>query len=895
MILPGGHVHPRSLLRICLPLLAVLIPGLVLSGCATSPQAPHSAARVLQSVQVTLTSGGAVHSVEGTAIYLDSESKQSTTTSTQYQTRKVASDLPVRITTQYHAGNKTGSDFADLRGYSGRVTLDLTVENLTLNAQNVSYDVAGAANSSPALVGTPLSIVASTVLAGVAPSSVLSDDDLSIPTQGVVSRTPKGDSAVQWAAILAPPQTGATTTFELSADVKNFTVPQFNVAIQPGIHTDLSFDQLMSSAFGTDAASALGVQQRTIALIGEVNSVLARAGGTITEVRENLDSTSSTLGVKTVQSLRDSSESLTASLQSLGQKLVTLQGELSASVNSSQNALSAQLRATVADLIVALGDTAATVPPNLAITDCRAQSSPPVGDDATLYSSFLRLSGQLRGYSQQSEACQKDLINTLASFVGPEEPDVSSCAQPSMTCALYSTAAQVSTIMTSIMGVALKQVDSLGSQTLTDAQSSYAVASGSIKSALARLGDSLGQGMTSVDFSALVNDLASARDALLELEKIHDQALSQVATLGDAARSGSILGQTADLADQLCSYDLKITADQRERLRSYLTGQGCDGVTALAPPAGYPAPLSVRLKTQQQAWTDLAAATDTAAGSHSSLAMLQNALSVATSDLATQVSNNTSHQETLNGIFTELTNAQPDLSSLGDSLNGAIADQNALKNAIKEALSEAESDVNTSVLASINDQIRTVSTSGVETQKDVTEAYQNIIDGLDSASDTILDDARNTINGHKDTLTKTRDSAAAALAEQTASALEHIAASSTSSSRDIVAATALLQERLAGVLLDLGDRSGSGSGLLGAMLASAAKSDAADLQLALASQNAAGYASIRGHDVSGILLAQAQFQAALKAAAVYPAFHLDLPAGASWQTLYTFQVGGDLK
>ncbi|BDZ49535.1 hypothetical protein GCM10025867_17760 [Frondihabitans sucicola] len=94
------------------------------------------------------------------------------------------------------------------------------------------------------------------------------------------------------------------------------------------------------------------------------------------------------------------------------------------------------------------------------------------------------------------------------------------------------------------------------------------------------------------------------------------------------------------------------------------------------------------------------------------------------------------------------------------------------------------------------------------------------------------------------------------------------------------------------VMLDLGDRKVNGSGILGAMTTSAAKADSADYQLALASQNAAGYANVRADDVAGILLRQAQFRASLDAATSLPAFRFDVPTGASSTTLYTFRVGG---
>ncbi|PPI02511.1 hypothetical protein C5C56_02785 [Rathayibacter sp. AY1D1] len=95
------------------------------------------------------------------------------------------------------------------------------------------------------------------------------------------------------------------------------------------------------------------------------------------------------------------------------------------------------------------------------------------------------------------------------------------------------------------------------------------------------------------------------------------------------------------------------------------------------------------------------------------------------------------------------------------------------------------------------------------------------------------------------------------------------------------------------MLLDLGDRTVGGSGLLGSMTTSAAKVGTADVQLALASQSARGYAAVRSEDVSGILLVQAQERASLRAGDALPAFHLDLPEGARTRTVYSFRIGDE--
>lgn len=100
-----------------------------------------------------------------------------------------------------------------------------------------------------------------------------------------------------------------------------------------------------------------------------------------------------------------------------------------------------------------------------------------------------------------------------------------------------------------------------------------------------------------------------------------------------------------------------------------------------------------------------------------------------------------------------------------------------------------------------------------------------------------------------------------------------------------------MRESLTSVLLDLGSPKAKGTGILGALSTNAAKSDTADYQLALASQYASGYANVRGEDIAAVLLRQAQFRAALDRTATLKPFHLDIPRGATSQTIYAFTIG----
>src|SRR5699024_11677674 len=104
----------------------------------------------------------------------------------------------------------------------------------------------------------------------------------------------EGDAVVQWGTVLAPPQSEATTTFQLVADVEDFSTPEIDIAVQAGFHTDMSFEGLLTSTFDTSTDSDYAMQQQAIELVAEVNDVSTRAGTTITVISIKLTSPTET-------------------------------------------------------------------------------------------------------------------------------------------------------------------------------------------------------------------------------------------------------------------------------------------------------------------------------------------------------------------------------------------------------------------------------------------------------------------------------------------------------------------------------------------------------------------------------------------------------------------------
>lgn len=922
MLTRAGGTGTRSGSRIAGVVAVTGALALVLSGCTADQDQVTDPSRVLQTVDTTLTTNGAVNAISDTTISV--AGKRSSSKTVDHDVKDAAGDLPLRITTQYTTDKRSGTDLADLDGYSGRVEIDVTVENLTVRSENLTYDVAGASRSTPALVGAPFSIAASTVLDGVAPDRIVTQSvDGGAATDGVVSTNASGDAVVQWGRLLAPPTSGASSTLHLVADVRDFSTPAIDVAAQPGLTTDLSTSGVMNGAFGSDTDSELALQRRTIDLIAQVNEVLARAGGTITEVRTNLESTSETLGVRTAERLQESSASLASTMQSLSGELGSLNGDLGSTVQATQSTVLQQLQQTTGSLDALLGDTSATAPaPVLKDNGCKAV--PQTGAaGSSVYGNLLRVSAQLEGYAEVSEACKQEVSAQLASSVGPASPSAEACAaqeaRGSLTCALWESSAAVNTSLIGLVSKGQQLADGLNPDLADTAIEQSDALNAQLQEIAGKL-DALGsdqdgsveQALTALDALVTTSE-QSVRPVQEAVANVRGRAQAARGQLGalDSRFDGSMQAQNRALADRLCQLaqpgllsDPELDQDEVDALRGYLTASPCPGTdqpegTTLRPGLGFSTPMDQRLDAQATAWDALIAETDPQAttgvgAAVNLLATAVAALRQGVQDVRTAVQRDggsvQGSVQQLQGILGE---ASKSSAVVAGQLQQVRDQQTTLQDAVREAFQQASDDSGKQVQALIDDQVRKVSDTAGTSRKAVVDAFDKSIAGLRTTSGEVTSDSKGTIDEQKGALQQQGSSLASAVDEQTAASLQRIDASTSASVRDVEGASTLLTGDLNRVMLDLGDRKVNGSGILGAMATSAAKSDSADYQLALASQNASGYANVRAEDVAGILLQQEQFRASLDRAAKLPAFRLDVPSSATSTTLYAFRIGAE--
>ncbi len=617
-----NHTTARQrLLRF--PLILGVTTALIFSSCSTgtnnnsapsdkgtvtsqSPRQVENATNVLQNVNVQMGRDGDVSSIESTNIYVNDKDRTSSSSNVQFKPKDVVNDLPVRVSLQYSTERGSGTNLNDLNGYSGEITIKVTVENLTVKTEDVTYDASGTSRTSPAPVGTPFSIAASTVLSGSPTQVITTPDAADSSTNGVVSTNDEGKAVVQWGAISAPPVTASSSSFVLKVKAKDFSAPTFNISVQPGFASDLSGAGIITNGFTSQDASQVALLQRTIDTVNEVNTTLTSASSQVAQVRQSLDDTSATLGKDTAEHLKTQNESLTKTMQGLQANIESLQKDLSEASRTNNSQLISQLERTVAALHSMLGDT--TARPNVSVSHSGGHCVVHREEGAnsrSVYGNLAQLSAVLNAYAEASSDCQQDLTVSIREIVGPEHPTAEACSSNgSVTCALFGASVTVQSSLIALVATGEKIVDHLQPEYLKGANNNYSA----LKRQMDELVEQVEKDPSSLDADAVrslsekvsaarqnVNRMKETSSRLIEsIKNVHSRAASARAELVDG--SGSMSAQNKELAEQLCALSTErggsLSAEQVEHLRGYLTASSCGGAASpsAAPSSEAPSP-----------------------------------------------------------------------------------------------------------------------------------------------------------------------------------------------------------------------------------------------------------------------------------------------------------------
>lgn len=605
-----NHTTARQrLLRF--PLILGVTTALIFSSCSTgtnnnstpsdkgtvtsqSPRQVENATNVLQNVNIQMGRDGEVSSIESTNIYVNDKDRTSSSSNVQFKPKDVVNDLPVRVSLQYSTERGSGTNLNDLNGYSGEITIKVTVENLTVKTEDVTYDASGTSRTSPAPVGTPFSIAASTVLSGSPTQVITTPDAADSSTNGVVSTNDEGKAVVQWGAISAPPVTGSSSSFVLKVKAKDFSAPTFNISVQPGFASDLSGAGIITNGFTSQDASQVALLQRTIDTVNEVNTTLTSASSQVAQVRQSLDDTSATLGKDTAEHLKTQNESLTKTMQGLQANIESLQKDLSEASRTNNSQLISQLERTVAALHSMLGDT--TARPNVSVSHSGGRCVVHREEGASsrsVYGNLVQLSAVLNAYAEASSDCQQDLTASIREIVGSEHPTAETCSSNgSVTCALFGASVTVQSSLIALVATGEKIVDHLQPEYLKGANTNYSA----LKRQMDELVEQVEKDPSSLDADAVrslrekvsaarqnVNQMKETSSRLIEsIKNVHSRAASARAELVDG--SGSMSAQNKELAEQLCALSTErggsLSAEQVEHLRGYLTASSCGGAAS---------------------------------------------------------------------------------------------------------------------------------------------------------------------------------------------------------------------------------------------------------------------------------------------------------------------------
>ena len=854
-------------------------------------------------------------------------------------------------------------------------------------------------------------------------------------TNGVISTTGDGKANVQWGAILAPPTSGASTSFTLKVNAQDFKAPDFDIAVQPGFASDLSGESVLNNSFNKNDANQVAMLQRTIDLVNNVDSTITSASSQVNELRSSLDNTSDTLGQDAAKNLQANSESLTKRMAELDGQIQSLKDDLAKTADGNKNQLISQLESTVNTMDTLLGDTSQV--PNVSVShqngSCTVDRGA-AGGGSSVYGNLVQLSQILNNYADASGDCQHALADSLRQTIGPDNPSPEVCRDgSSVTCSLYGASVTSQASLIGLVANGEKLVNELQPEYLKGANKNYRALRGEV--------DNLTKYLQSDEGKKAIRDhqqngdvtesLKSSRRSVDELKKTSDEltkALNSLHSKAVAARndvsgnSNSIDQQNEDIANELCKLSVenggKLSQEEVDRLRSYLTSTPCgetprtpqrdqnnqnqgdqntpnnnqngnngnqndqnqghqdnnqntpnnnqngqndqngqggaqvtpqndptengqngqndqngqnqntpnnnqngnnanQGGTPVVPaahrfaadklqaPEGYGQAMDERLNNQARAWDEVIKETDlqnpttplaqNAKGFSDQVNSLDSALSSVEKAYAGEGDDQNRDRDdrqndpnSLDEKLKSLTSASDELGKNLDELSSQHSElSEALKNAFKDSADETSKNINNL----ISQEIRQVSAQGSAGADSIQNSFTSSIYGLAEASNVIVRDAGNSLEAQRRDIAGKVENLKASLDGVTQSSLEQLDARTGNASRDLAGASVLLADDLNKVILDLGDSRVDGSGLLGALKTNAAKAGAADFQLALASQNAQGYTSVRAEDIAAVQLRQAQFKASLEKLKSLPSFHLPDGGKAEVKVVYTFHIG----
>ncbi|ANH36815.1 hypothetical protein I601_0362 [Nocardioides dokdonensis FR1436] len=908
-------------------LAVVLVGGLLSVGAAPAQAAPE---QVLQSVDVQLGTDGTLTSVEATSVRRGEEGSDSGAAT--YDPVEAAEQLPVRIQTAYRLGDEAGTDLAEIAGRSGRVVIDVTVQNTTVEPEEVTYDAGGVQRSQFALVGVPLTVVASATLgeqglARVVTEGAGQDEDV---TNGVLSRSGAGDSRVQWATMLAPPRLAPSATFRLVLDAEDFVPPTFDIGVQPGLVTDTSLTGLLDEAFSDEKGGAVATEARTIEVIGDVSSVLTQASAVLTDIETRLSDSSERLGAQTIADLESSSAGVSEQLGSLSTDLTRLDGSLGDQLGGVQDDAVQALSSSLTEVKDVLGDPGRIKPPKPqdGAEGCRVDLGRNLAAP-TVYGQLSAVSSRLSTLSNASGACRESIADDLVKQIGSAE-QVVDCDETSTSAVCVLATARERLDEQAVVLVQFGQgltgrfdsgaVKDLGSSLETvvkelddiedDANDLFADGTAPTRPLASLLGSLVG----SLESLKTLLQPGSATGLQSAFASINTVAGTQAAAIGTPETPDSIAARAQALTAAVCAIPAladvtdtsQIPADVLQQIQDGLVARvdvarsaaGCAGGTTLSQRlAGVrTALLGVQQTSAVEGDGSVARALATLRGSvDTALAEVVAAVdeTVGVADLRSIIARVAALGATAEPPSCEdITDRDPvgAVDALRFAYQRVSCNQDGLEKEIDKAFSEARK-----ALGATGDEIgRSIgATDGARSKADkrIDELFGTLSQGADRAAERILDQGGRRIEKQRAGLDRQVRQAESRLGGAVGDALRVIGSNIQAANGDLDESEARLRADLQRVLVDLGTRESGGTGILGSLATGAGQTGVANDSVQLANARASAFGSVRGKALDEVFLQQAQTIRSLERQQEFRVFADGVDEDDTLLTVFSFHLG----
>lgn len=864
-----------------------------------SSDVPTKSDRVLQSVDVSVGTGSNITSVVDTHVSFSVDDGAEVATETAEHTpADVVEQLPVRILTSYRTDEGTGTDLADLEGYSGKVTIELSVQNLTLQPEDVSFDSGGRHYSRVELVGTPLTVVAGANL-GIPVSQIVTNADKAgaSQTNGVLSQDQEGHANVQWATILAPPQLPASTVFTVVATVEDFSVPTFNVTVQPGYISDPSVAQIVSTAFGSRGSSEADLIQDTILVMGDLDELLGETGAVVTEARETLEYSGQTIGTKTVSDLHSSLASVTASTNSTISTLESLNMRAALALQSSNSAALAQVNTAALEMSRLLGNTSMKAPA-FEVTGEGCGALVENSDSAhTVYGSILTISALLDAYTEASAQCQRQIHSTLTEALGPKEPNAENCeGNDSVSCQLSSAKSEfdealerladdASAAVNVLQGnlISFEPIDEINESLKDLAESIESLESDSSR---ANIRTELDEARKILQTVGSIGD-----DYVQRLEKLHDHASNSLDKNGEAEATRTELRQA------ICELgETPLPTTKVNELLAYISTTDCFGNDLAASPGSIS--LETHISDNHIAWQtvrDLTAPDEN--GDYQIVLDYKESLDALEDSLDALDGALDGGNLAIDDAVEDLRSSYKSLQDRTDELARQVTEINANQGEVQEEVlrlfRNTEQGMQTNLDGIIDRSLVSISDTTTDSLEAANDMFARLILEMSLSSAAITDSGGALIGATQADLVQLADVMSHDMQREMETGIASINSSVSGAVVDLKIAALLLSEDIQLVLADIGVNTPDGGGLLGVVASSTASTALADSQIAAASEMTVEYANLQRGKLADDRMRSAQTRAASARYMSATAFARPTRPNTEYTTVYSFTIGAD--